>query len=159
MKKLLLSFIISFSLFSSYEEKITEKYKNILNSTYPEFSPQNIPELLKKYLTVLDRGDKLTLVFYPKGCGFDRMAKDPSVFLEVGLIKAFAKKLGYKTNYCDVQGHMASFEDKKAIAEFMERHFITSLDRENLEALSFLGDENGNLLFPSKICILQVEKL
>jgi len=41
----------------------------------------------------------------------------------------------------------------------MERHFITSLDRENLEALSFLGDEKGNLLFPSKICILQVEKL
>lgn len=158
MKKFILSVLVSFSLFSSYEEKVKTEYVKNLNFPNSIFSPEDIPSELKKHFNLLKEGESVSLFFYPKGCGFDQMVGDTSIFLDIRLLKSMARNLGYKILYSDEQGHMAFFEDKQGLSKFMKKHLKCDLDDKKLSHLSFFKDEAGNLLFPTKICILQLEK-
>lgn len=165
MKTFFISIILSMSLFAiPYEKKIFDLFigaqesfmvKQFLNG----FLPQDIEAFLKNNILHLEKNERICFFFYPKGSGFDQLALDGSHFLEVGQVQAMAHSLGYKVITLESKRHMAYFENAESLDLFLKNNFLTSLDTKKIETITFLKDEKNKFIFPTKVYIVELEKL
>jgi hypothetical protein len=86
-----------------------------------------LPKNLKEFLSE-QTDDELLLTFYPKGCGFDRLAEDPEIFVSIEEFKELAADRGYKIIYCAPQRHLARFASVEELDSFMRQQFGTGLN-------------------------------
>jgi len=164
MKTLCLSILLSMSLFaSSNEEKVkdlfTESQDSFMDKLSEDYLPKDTKLFLESSSKAINKGDSLYFLHYPKGSGFDYFAQDDSAFLKIGQLRAMAKSLGYEIKVLQLKRHMAAFKDKEALKQFYKKNFSTSFDDKKLEGLSFLKDEKDRIIFASKVCLVQLEKL
>ena len=169
MKKIVAIFLLftflSVSIFaSSYETKVFEWQKNLKEYLHlekpPEWSyPQDVEYFLYTNANKQKSGDSLSFLFFPKRSTFDQIVVEDFSFLEMGHIKAIAKDMGYEVATLEYRRQCASFNDKEQLNNFLEKYFLSSLDQEKLKNLQPYNEDQGRLVFQTKVCVIELKKL
>ncbi len=116
--------------------------------------PMDVFSALDQVDELLVPGGKALFFFYPKRCGFDRIAfSNKEFFISMGEFKQRAKGLGFRCNYSAFHRQLAKFEDLGTLDHFMQKNFQTNVDIEVFENCI-----KKNISFPTKYAVVLLEK-